>query len=371
MTDLFRDRADLMEINRYRSRYDVLTRAMLRYCFEQGGRENTVLSPLSVLLVLAIAADAAAGETRTEILCALEHPGAGKALSILQRMMCEDPAFSCANAVCVRKENAPGVGNAFRKLLEEMYAGELFASDNVADEVSAWIGKKTKGMIRNAGPGEIREAVMCLVNAVAFDASWKEAYETDRIYDQDFHNADGSVSTVKMMYCEVNEYIDTPDFTGFRKTYENSGFSFMALLPKKEDPEALPGLLSGTDFGRAFSWRSFRKVHTGMPEYRFEYSKELTPLCNEFGISRLFSSSADLSPVSRRPLLVGSILHKAFIDVSRTGTRAAAVTILCAEEGIDEEEEKIEEVILDRPFIFTIMHDRTNLPVFTGVVTHL
>ena len=65
---------------------------------------------------------------------------------------------------------------------------------------------------------------------------------------------------------------------------------------------------------------------------------------------------------------VDSILHKAFIDVSRKGTRAAAVTECVVVAGGCP---NFKTVTLDRPFIYAIIHQATALPVFCGIVNDI
>ena len=88
------------------------------------------------------------------------------------------------------------------------------------------------------------------------------------------------------------------------------------------------------------------------------------------GIQKAFTDQADFSPVCLDPLTMTSIQHKTFIEVNRHGTRAAAVTRGEMILGCLPPEEK-KKVILDRPFVFAIVHDGTGLPVFTGIVNHL
>ena len=53
------------------------------------------------------------------------------------------------------------------------------------------------------------------------------------------------------------------------------------------------------------------------------------------------------------------------LDVDRKGTKAAAITI--AEAVALGEPPEYEKVILDRPFIYAIMHNETGLLVLAGV----
>ena len=59
---------------------------------------------------------------------------------------------------------------------------------------------------------------------------------------------------------------------------------------------------------------------------------------------------------------------KTFIDVSRHGTKAAAVTWATMKCGSTAPMETYR-VILDRPFVYAIVDNATGLPLFLGVVT--
>ena len=218
--------------------FNHMAERLLRYCCMEDRGQNVFLSPMSVLMLLAIAADATAGQTQEEIIRVLGQSNAGKALGALQNILCAEGVLSSASAVCVRKDRAAGLKKEFRELLEQVYGGELFISEDMVQDVNAWVAEKTKGMIREAMPGTMENMMLCLLNAVAFDDKWKIPYEDHEVCDGEFRNADGTVSTVKMMNGVEYDYIDQDRFRGFLKEYRN-GFSFLGLLPKEEGSEAL------------------------------------------------------------------------------------------------------------------------------------
>ena len=51
-------------IRAFDGEYNSMTRRLLTDCYEEAGGENVVLSPLSIMLLLAVASDATAGKTR-------------------------------------------------------------------------------------------------------------------------------------------------------------------------------------------------------------------------------------------------------------------------------------------------------------------
>jgi serpin B len=89
------------------------------------------------------------------------------------------------------------------------------------------------------------------------------------------------------------------------------------------------------------------------------------------GLEQMFdSSNADFSQMAEFKggnIYVGAVLHKTYIEMAEKGTKAAAVTaeIMC---GNALPPEDIKEVYLDRPFVYVIMDNETNMPIFVGTV---
>jgi serpin B len=75
---------------------------------------------------------------------------------------------------------------------------------------------------------------------------------------------------------------------------------------------------------------------------------------------------ADFTKLNAVPgTFIDFVLHKTHIEVDEKGTKAAAVTVV----GLaDECEPETRTVTLDRPFLFMILDNNTNLPVFIGCV---
>ena len=65
-------------------------------------------------------------------------------------------------------------------------------------------------------------------------------------------------------------------------------------------------------------------------------------------------------------IYIGEVLHKTYISVDELGTKAGAVTMVAMNAGGMLSEPKT--VRLDRPFVYAIIDNATNLPVFIGTV---
>lgn len=366
----------MSSVDNYKNQYNKLTQTLMEEFLKEKQGENLVLSPYSVIMLLGIAAHATDNTTRAEILNAVA-PGmdieqAGKLFSELQKIMSEQPELISSNAVCVRADLEKTIRTDYPRELAAIFDGKLFASTNLVDDVNAWVKEHTKGMIDQIVDDSAANMLACLLNAIAFEADWAEKYEEDDIYEDDFTNADGSKSEVSYLYSTEEIFVENEFFKGFIKPYKNEEFSFMALLPKKKkSPSFLLRAIKAIDFSKLFEEAVDMTVYATMPEFKYDFRKDLTGLCQKLGIHEAFTNAADFSNVSSADLNADSILHKAHIEVDRKGTKAAAVTSMVVVAGCAPMEREYEEICLDRPFVYAIMNNKTGLPVFTGITNQI
>ena len=215
-----------------------------------------------------------------------------------------------------------------------------------------------------------QDGVLSMINTVDFDAMWRVPYEEEDIQEGVFHNGDGTVSRTEMLYGCEDTLIENDFLTGFVKDFQQCAYSFMALLPVEEGPEALQEVIRIFDFRDLMYKRRRCIVHTVMPEFAFSFREDLKPVCNALGIRDVFNPErADFSSMAGMPLFAEQMIHQAKIEVNRYGAKASAASamILCGALPPKREEY----VKLDRPFVFAIMHRESMIPVFAGVVNRL
>lgn len=365
----------MVELSTYTEKYNDFAKQLLQNLYEEHKDQNVVMSPFSVLMLLAIAADATAGDTRDEILKALSDDlGYDDIINLIckiQSVLTKGSVLSSANAVCVQHSIEDTITPDYPSFLQAQFGGELFTSSDIVSAVNEWVKKNTNGLIDKAADESMRNMLACLINATAFESKWMEQYEDNDIHEGDFSNADGTATKVQMLESSEDTYIVDEFFTGFVKPYKDEKYAFMALLPKKKKSASfLLRALKQIDFSKMFNESVGETVYVTMPEFKYSYGEDLTDYCKSIGISRLFSDKADFSPLSSAWLKMGSIIHKARIEVDRNGTKAAAVTMGVVVAGCAPRfDYKIVE--LNRPFVYAIIHTETGLPVFTGVVNKL
>ena len=364
----------LCAVEEFQERFNEITSILLNFFKTSSENNNLVFSPVSIVMLLAILADAVDGYTRQEVLKAIGNDITYQdLLDVVAGLLGEiskSSSVKISNAVCVNESFKDTILDSYKNGLEQNFAGKVFSSENMVDDINNWVKDATNGMIDQIANDNMKNMALCLMNAIAFESDWEEPYEDHAIIEDDFTNLDGTISKVDYLMSTEKLYIEDSQFTGFLKHYKDSNYVFMGLLPKRKD--LLKKKLAPINFSDLYYYASETEVDISMPEFKLEIENEITDLCKQLGVELAFSEKADFSPLSTMPLKVSDIKHKASIQVDRKGTVSAAATWVEIEVGcampMDIPERK--EVHLERPFIYAVMNVETGLPVFTGIYNY-
>lgn len=362
--------------------YVEISRKLLGHVASESDTENTVCSPYSFYILLALALNATGGKTQKEIK-ELIAPGYSvkrfneilKSVQMSFNKQMKGGKLVSSNGICIENCLYENILEDFRKLVSKMYDAELFKGGaDMVQQINDWVNKKTEGMIPKLMDQAPTQLKMCLMNAIAFDAKWQVPYEEDDIYEEgEFNNADGTVSEVPFMSSTEYDYIEDDYFTGFIKDYKGGRYALMALLPKKKNKKFLEKGIEHIDFYKYYKERQDYEVFVEMPEFDCEMSKDLTEFCRQLGLESLFTPKADFTGITEaEDIMVDSVLQKAVVKVNRAGTKAAAVTGMICVAGCAPDFDNTKSVTLDRPFVYAVINkEYDGLPVFTGVVKKL
>ena len=116
-------------------------------------------------------------------------------------------------------------------------------------------------------------------------------------------------------------------------------------------------------------------VSAKIPEFEYDYGTSLVDTLKNLGINEAFDDySSEITKILKENddpmhLFISDVIHKTHIELSREGTKAAAVTAVIEEcsEAVPPETEYYT-VYLDRPFVYAILDTESGLPVFMGTV---
>jgi serine protease inhibitor len=148
---------------------------------------------------------------------------------------------------------------------------------------------------------------------------------------------------------------------------ENANFS--EAQKKFFHQSFLTKVLSQTD-----STLSYQKAKLTMPKFSFDTSVEMKKndeLTHAIGLDFLFANTADFSAMATNASVdtkVGLIKHNSRIELDEKGVKAAAVTIVGGIERTSMPQGPTINMVLNRPFMFTIIEKSTQAILFTETV---
>ena len=340
-------------------------------------RANTVTSPLSASVLLALVAAGAGGEAADAMTEALHLDGARDtrfAALLADLGDTEDVTLLIANALWADEGTAfeqdylDFARDTFGARIEEAALGE----QSTADAIDDWVAERTEGRIEEMAedlglPSE--QAVLVLMNAVYFRGEWTEQFDPDDTRDAPFTLADGGNVEVPTMHRSEDglelETTARDDFRMVRLPYGGTGrFGMEILLPDEDSGlDTLLGDLDHATWRAAVDDLSPSRVGTfALPRFEIEWEAELREALDALGMGVALTPDADFSPMSATDPSLGTIVQKTFLRVDEQGTEAAAAI------GAVMDESGPGDVRVDRPFAFTISDRETGAILFLGTV---
>ena len=339
----------------------------------EGG--DALISPVSVLAALAMAEAGAEGETLSQMeeVFGVDAETMRLALSAYMSSVAGTEAKT-ANAIWFRDDGSFTPNEDFLADCASFAGADVFADEftgALAGRINGWISEHTDGMVKDVLDKVDPDAVMYLVNALAFEADWAEKYEGKRLREGEFNTETGP-KAVQMMYSDESTYLEGEGFTGFMKPYKGGRYAFAALLPTGS-LDTLLGSLTGEKLAAALEGAENTAVETATPKFACESSFELSDALKALGMTDAFDGAlADFGGMGESAqgnIFINRVLHKTFIEADGLGTRAGAATVVEMNEESAMIVEDVKQVFLDRPFAYMIVDTQYNVPLFFGVVT--
>ena len=342
---------------------------------------NMFASPFSLQTVLAMTAEGAVGDTKTEMLKALRLSGfseediAGFYRTLIPALQSVDKKTVMEIANSFWSKEVIVVKDDYAAKLQKNYYAECKTLVNdgfdAAIAMNDWCSKKTHGMIDHIVDQVSEEQMVALINALYFKGEWSDKFNEKYSRKEKFNNHDGSTSDVTMMRRTDDMFVVLgEDAWALTLPYGNRAYRMTVILPKEGvDVDAV---FAGLDED---SWKEYlhggyeREVVLSLPKFETEYSS--SDLCiqtlKEMGLKKAFERSADFSGISNVALYISQIIHKAKVKVNEEGTEAAAVSYVGMDLATAIPRDEPIEFKVDRPYIYAISEVSTGAITFIGI----
>ena len=351
--------------------------------------ENVMVSPVSALMALAMTANGARGDTKENMLAVLAP---NQSMDDLNRnitnwadglVSTDTASVKIANSIWFDESAGDiTVNEIFLQRNALYYHADIYQTafqKSTIGAINQWVSDKTDGMIKNILDQIPSDTRMYLLNAVSFDAEWKRVYWPNEVHERIFTNASGEEEKADMMQSNERSYIEDENAVGFIKPYKE-GYSFVALLPNEgmSTKEYIDTLSGGhfLDMLANAGMDGIDILEVELPKFEAEYEAELSDKLQNMGMTNAFDGEkADFSGIAKLEagdnngnLIISGVHHKTYIKVDELGTKAAASSDAALWTTSDDGGLTIVYVNLNRPFVYAIVENETNVPIFIGVV---
>ncbi|NLL06751.1 MAG: proteinase IV [Clostridiaceae bacterium] len=343
---------------------------------EEDADTNIFFSPFSISMALSMPYQGAETTTKEAMAKTLNYTGISteeinqsyvEHLSYFKRLY-PQLTLDVANSIWVQKGFE--VKESFLEKNKEVFNAKSsflnFRDNDACDTMNKWISDATKGKINNLINPPIDESVkMYLMNAIYFNASWTDQFNEEQTSQGVFKNIQGKNKVVWMMNrIGGYNYAKTQEFQAIELPYCARNISMYCILPQNNNVNDFIAEFDVDKWNEIKSNLSRKSnVSVSIPRFKNEYKPEnLKGKLAELGMEEAFSEGADFSGIAKDSY-IDDVLHKAVIEMTESGTEAAASTVISiVTPSIPES------FVADNPFMYVIADNETGTILFMGKV---
>lgn len=349
---------------------------MFNQSLKSSENQNIMISPISIINALAMTSNGANGETLSQMenVFGASNIDVSSYLKYYNDLISKNTVNSVnlANSIWFKDSQRFETNQEFLQTNKNYFDADIYKStfnSNTLNDINNWVKTKTDGMIESIIDDISENAIMYLINAISFEAEWEEIYKETNINEGDFNNLNNTTTKVEFMTSEEQKLIELDTATGFIKPYKNNEYSFIGLLPNNNlSLEEVSEELTNINLKDIFDNSKMEEIDVILPKINIDYSTDLSNLLVNMGMEDAFDSgNADFSNMATGDgnIYIGKVLHKTYINVDEKGTTAGAATAVEMLMKMSMPMPK-QELRFDKPFIYIIIDNQTNLPLFIG-----
>ncbi|GAA3653081.1 serpin family protein [Lentzea roselyniae] len=311
---------------------------------------NACWSPFSVASALALAREAARGETRTELDRLLTDFDATDALGV--------PELAVANTLWADDDLALNPDFSLTKSVRRTAFSD---PTTVRKLVNTDVAETTRGLIPEllTNPPS-PDAAAIIVNALYLKVGWLNPFAAWETAPKPFHSPRGAVDVPTMKVTEKFRYAHR---NGWQTVVlpAASGVEAVILLPDESLEQPLdPSVFEAT---------ARTNLELSLPKVDVREKFQLKSVLERLGVRRMFSRNADFSGLSPdERLFVDDVIHEAVLRLDEEGLEGAAATAVTFRTVSIEIPTEPIVVNVDRPFLLAVRHARSGAIYFLAQV---
>ncbi|KJH50449.1 serine proteinase inhibitor [Dictyocaulus viviparus] len=341
--------------------------------------ESFVISPLSVIFALTLLEAGSNGVTRTQLdnvlakgapISKISHHYSSLSKRIFNTK--NGVQSTIANGFFANK-NFPII-NHYRDFIVSNYNAtvesyDFSLADQTAELINDFVKKNTGGKISDMVNGfTVRKSTSFIINAIYFHGEWETKFSINNTIEGSFHKS--RKTSKKVNYMKSSNawrlYTEDKSVRVLSLLYKDTDYALNIFLPKKRfGLKSLRNKLNGTTILKLLSELKTTKIKITIPKMKIVTNFELKDALMSLGVTKMFSSEADLSGISGSPhLYVSKAKHTAIFELDEESTTSSTSTLL----GISYKSlRKHRTFTANHPFLFVVT--MLSHPLFMGQFT--
>ena len=249
-----------------------------------------------------------------------------------------------------------------------------FAAPDAKQIIDENVCKATHGLIEHLDTQINASVLAMLVDVLYFKGTWDEEFDDYNTAERMFYGAKGKQKVPTMRYTRYLEYAETPTYQAVSLPYicesvNHKRFAMRIYLPtaKHTIDEVLDEM-----WNNEYEFHTEREeVYLSLPRFEVAKKVEVKSILSNMGLACILESN-DIMPDCIKDLQISDIAQQVKIKVDENGTEAAAVTFMAMPGGCPNLERPMPKVMkVNKPFLFEIVEENTNMILFSGVVNNI
>ncbi len=359
---------------------------LIKQQVENGG--NTAISLTDTANTLSFLCSATNGSTKKQIenlLCQSAEETAAMVASIKNRTNYNNDTkcgILSSNTLWINSQKTINIKKSFLKTNSQKYAIDILRENFEDPQTSTAVREN----VVNATQGNAyynvafnKNQYMNVVSGASFKALWENGASNEDTYNSIFTGSLGDNDATYFKTIE-SKYISGNTFEGITKDYKN-GYTFVGIVPNTIEEntfytlnDVIEEIISNkllTDFLKS---TTNAKVSVTLPYY---VNSVNNPTCINFGstlkklkVTLPFSSAADYTPLAKdcENLLLDNYYISGDISITPAGAINNYSDVKISDKEFNECKVSVD---FTHSFIYFIYDNKTNLPIYFGVVNDL
>lgn len=350
--------------------------------YMEGATDNRVWSPINGFIALAMLAEITEGNSRQQILDALNAPDLDTLRSRVEALW-EDVYFRheddyevCYLANSLWLDEGLHYEQDTMDALAHYHYASIYQADlqeeRAGKALRTWLNNNTGGLLEDytKNSGFSPDAVLTLASTIYLQATWSNEFDPGKNTYEIFHapSGDRGVTFMNKKLSQMNYYWG--DSFGAVSLGLKNRTQMWFFLP--DEGKTVDDLLKDGQYlsyltGNTENYK-YMKVNLKVPTFDIASGCDAAELFRELGITDIFSlGTADFTAITAdTPVVITGVNQAARVIIDEQGVKAAAYLEIPGA-GAAMPPEEIIDFILDRPFIFVIA-TYEGTPLFTGLV---